>query len=140
MSSVASSDPIIRSAARWFWWIAALSLVNVVMFHSGSDTNFVIGLAMTTLASAVFAANVPAALGLAGLAIAFYLVVGFYAQRQKLWAFYLGLAVYILDGLIYVYFQDWMPVAFHALAAFFISKGILRTRELARGSLQAPTA
>lgn len=140
MSSVASSDPVIRSAARWFWWIAGLSLVNVVMFHSGSATNFVIGLAMTTLASAAFADNLPVAIALAGLTIAFYFVVGLFAQRQQLWAFYLGLAVYVLDGLIYAYFQDWMPVAFHGFVAFFIVKGIMRTRELARGSIPAPSA
>jgi len=140
MSSTAVSDPVVRSAARWFWWIAGLSLVNVVMFYSGSNTSFVIGLAMTMLASVVFAGNLPAAIGLAGVTIAFYLVVGFYAQQRMLWAFYLGLAVYVLDGLIYAYFQDWMSVAFHALAAFFIFKGIVRVRELARGSLEAPAA
>jgi hypothetical protein len=106
------------------------------MLYSGSNTNFVIGLAMTTLASVAFSSNLPVAIGLAGLTIVFYLVVGFYAQRQKLWAFYVGLAVYVLDGLIYVYFQDWMPVAFHGFAAFFIVKGIARTRAPRRAAAQ----
>ena len=127
-----SADPVIQSAARWFWWIAGLSLVNAVMFHSGSDVNFVVGLAMTTLASVAFAQNLPIAVALAAIMIGFYFLMGFYAQRRALWAFYLGLAVYALDALIYVLFQDWMSVAFHALAAFFIVKGVQRTRELAR--------
>ena len=126
------ADPVIQSAARWFWWIAGLSLVNAVMFHSGSDVNFVVGLAMTTLASVAFAQNLPIAVALAAIMIGFYFLMGFYAQRRALWAFYLGLAVYALDALIYVLFQDWMSVAFHALAAFFIFKGVQRTRELAR--------
>ncbi len=126
----ATTDPVVRSAARWFWWIAGLSLVNAVMFYSGSNTNFVIGLAMTTLASAAFAGNVPLAVALAALTIAFYGVIGYYAQAPKLWAFYLGLAVYVLDALIYVYVQDWMPVAFHGLAGYFIVRGILRARAL----------
>jgi hypothetical protein len=137
MSTSGNSDPIVQSAARWFWWIAGLSLVNTVLFHSGSSTNFVIGLAMTTLASAAFANNMPVAIGLAGITIGFYFLVGLYAQRSKLWAFYLGLAVYVLDGLIYVLFQDWMSVAFHGLAAFFIFKGIARVRELAQSTVQA---
>jgi hypothetical protein len=136
--SAVTSDPVVRSAARWFWWIAGLSLVNVVLFYSGSTASFVIGLAMTTLASVAFAGNFPVAVGLAGLTIAFYFVVGLYAQQQKLWAFYLGLTIYILDGLLYVFFQDWIPVAFHALAVFFIFKGIARVRALTAGSIQAP--
>jgi len=135
-----TTDPVVRSAARWFWWIAGLSLVNMVLFYSGSQTSFVIGLAMTTMASVMFAGSLPVAIALAGLTIAFYLVVGFHAQQQKLWAFYLGLAVYVLDGLIYVSLQDWMPVAFHALAAYFIFKGIARVRALAAASPQAPPA
>lgn len=139
MSSTTTADPVVRSAARWFWWIAGLSLVNVVLFYSGSNTSFVVGLAMTTFATVAFAGNLPVAIGLAGLTIAFYLVVGLYAQQQKLWAFYLGLAIYVLDGLIYAYFQDWMSVAFHGLAAFFIFKGITRARQLNRGSLEGPS-
>lgn len=124
-------DPVVQSAARWFWWIAGLSLVNTVMFHSGSDMSFVMGLAMTTLANAAFANVLPLALMLAGITIGFYFLMGLYAQRGKLWAFYLGLGVYIIDALIYLAFQDWMPVGFHVLAAFFIFKGIQRARELA---------
>ncbi len=135
-----ATDPIVRSAARWFWWIAGLSLVNLVMFYSGSNANFVIGLAMTTLASVVFAGNVPLAVAVAALTIAFYGLIGYWAQGQKLWAFYLGLAVYVLDGLIYVYVQDWMPVAFHGLAAYFIVKGIVRVRELRQAVPAAPPA
>jgi hypothetical protein len=113
--------------------------VNVVLFYTGSNTSFVVGLAMTMFASVAFASNLPVAIGLAGLTVAFYAVVGLYAQRQKLWAFYIGLAVYVLDGLIYAYFQDWMSVAFHALAAFFIFKGITRARQLNRTSLEGPS-
>jgi hypothetical protein len=51
--------------------------------------------------------------------------MGSQGARGKLWAFYVGLAVYALDALIYVSFQDWMPVAFHALAIFFIGRGAL---------------
>ncbi|HEV8691531.1 MAG TPA: hypothetical protein VGQ91_14620 [Ideonella sp.] len=124
------SDPIVQSAARWFWWIAGLSLVNTALFHAGSNLNFVIGLGMTTIASVVFAGNLPVAIGLAAVTIGFYFLMGWYAQRGKLWAFYVGIVVYVLDALIYVKFEDWMSVGFHALAIFFISKGIVRVREL----------
>jgi hypothetical protein len=50
------------------------------------------------------------------------------AQREQAWAFYLGLVVYALDALIYLRFQDWLPVAFHAYAIFAIFKGVARLR------------
>jgi hypothetical protein len=132
-------DPVVKSAARWFWWIAGLSLVNAVLFFSGSDTNFVVGLAMTTLASAAFASLMPVAIVLVGITVGFYFFVGLHAQRGKLWAFYAGLAVYAIDALIYLHFEDWMPVGFHALAGFFIVKGLMRARELARTPAAAAT-
>src|SRR5258706_7798546 len=88
MTTLASTDAAVLSAARWFWWIAGLSLVNTILFHSGSDTSFVVGLAMTTLASAIFKSNLPLAIGLAGVTIGFYFLMGLQAQRHKAWAFY----------------------------------------------------
>jgi len=109
-----------------------------VLFHSGSEVTFVIGLAMTTLASVIFEKNLVVAIGVAAVTIGFYFLMGLYAQRGRLWAFYVGLVIYAIDALIYAWAQDWMSVAFHVLAVFFISKGILRVRELSRAS--APEA
>jgi hypothetical protein len=125
-------DPIVRSAARWFWWIAGLSLVNAVLQVSGSDVNFVIGLAMTTLASAMVSVTKVIGLALIAITVGFYFLMGQQAQRGKLWAFYVGLAVYVVDALIYLRFEDWMSVGFHAFAIFCIFKGVMRLRELAR--------
>lgn len=128
-------DPVVQSAARWFWWIAGLSLVNAVMFFSGSDTNFVIGLAMTTIASVAFKAMPAVAAVLIALTVGFYFAMGHYAQRRKLWAFYLGLAVYAVDALIYAAVQDWMSAGFHVLAGYFIFKGV---GQIKRGPAVAP--
>jgi len=127
-----TEDPIVKSAARWFWWIAGLSLVNAVLLQAGSNVNFVLGLAMTTLAGVMFSAQLPIALALIAITIGFYFLMGLQAQRGKPWAFYLGLAVYVVDALIYLRFEDWMSVGFHAFAIFCIFKGVLRLRELAR--------
>ncbi len=123
MSSTTS--PIIQSAARWFWWIAGLSLVNTAMSLSGSDTSFVMGLGITAISDALFSDTKLVAFIIAAIAAAFFYFVGLQGTRRKLWAFYLGIIVYALDALIYLAFQDWMPVAFHGLALFFISKGAI---------------
>ncbi len=129
MQTSTTQDAIVLSAARWFWWIAGLSLVNTVLFHAGSDTNFAIGLGLTTLTNVLFAQQIAVSIAIAAVTIGFYFFVGLMAQRERLWAFYLGLGVYALDALIYVRFEDWMPVAFHALACFYIGKGAMRLRE-----------
>jgi hypothetical protein len=128
-SQTALTSPIVQSAARWFWWIAGLSLVNVALFQSGSKTSFVMGLGITALSDALFASNKPVGFVIDALAVGFFLLMGAQASRGKLWAFYVGLAVYALDALIYVTVQQWMPVAFHALAIFFIAKGAISLRQ-----------
>ena len=62
MNSSTTSDPIILNAARWFWWIAGLSLVNTVLFYSGSNTSFIVGLGLTTVAAVSFEHNVAVAI------------------------------------------------------------------------------
>jgi hypothetical protein len=123
-----STSPIVQSAARWFWWIAGLSVVNIVLFQSGSQANFVVGLGITAVSDVVFAANKPIGFVIDALAVGFFLWMGAQGSRGKLWAFYVGLAVYTLDALIYLSLKDWMPVAFHALAIFFIMKGVMALR------------
>jgi len=130
-STTHASDPVVRSAARWFWWIAGLSVVNTVLSHSGSDTNFVVGLGITAVSDAVFSQAKVIAFAIDAVAVGFFSFMGLKAMRGSAWAFYAGLAVYAIDALIYVRFQDWMPVAFHALAIFFIAKGVMRLREAA---------
>jgi hypothetical protein len=130
----AATLPVVRSAARWFWWIAGLSLVNIVMFQSGSQTSFVMGLGITTVSDVVYAGNKVVGFVIDAIALGFFVWVGFQAQSAKLWAFYLGVTVYVLDALIYAYVQDWMPVAFHGLAIFFIVKGILALQGAAKAT------
>ena len=129
MSTSNVTDPTVQSAARWFWWIAGLSVVNSVLAHSGSDTNFVLGLGMTLVADAVFVHAPVLAIAIDAIAVGLFFAFGLFGQRGKAWAFYVGLVLYVLDALIYVRFEDWMPVAFHALAIYFIGKGVLALRQ-----------
>src|SRR5262249_28704638 len=98
--SASASDPVVQSAARWFWWIAGLSVVNTVLAHSGSDSNFVIGLGITSVADAMFANAKIVAFVVDAIAVGFFFFMGLKAQAGKAWAFYVGLAAYALDALI----------------------------------------
>ncbi len=130
-----------RSGANWFFWIAGLSLVNSVVLLSGNDTHFVIGLGITLMADViakVAAENNPnVATLLTAAAFGFDLVValvmvlfGWLAQKRYQAMFALGMFLYLLDGLLYVWFQDWMSVGFHAFALFCMWSGLSSLRQL----------
>jgi hypothetical protein len=123
-----TARPAVTSGAHWFWWIAGLSIVNIALFQSGSDTSFVVGLSMTTFADAIFSEAKIIGFAIDAIIIGFFVFVGLRAKRGKLWAFYLGLVVYVLDALIYAAVGGWMSVAFHGLAIFYIVKGLIALR------------
>lgn len=131
------------TGASWFYWIAALSLVNTAILQSGGDRHFVIGLAVTTVVDAIAAAigqQHPDAASLArGLAIGFSVCVsivvvlfGWLSRKRLLWVFGLGMALYLLDGLLYLYFQDFLSAGFHAYVLFAMSRGYSAYRQMAR--------
>jgi len=121
-------DPVVQSSARWFWWIAGLSLTNMALLRTGTNTQLVVGLGVSMFADVAFGVNNPVGLAVAVLAMGFFVLMGRQAQRGRLWAFYLGIAAYALDGLLYANYRDWMPVAFHGLIIYFISRGVLALR------------
>src|SRR5262245_3912821 len=130
-----SDGSVSMSAARWFWWIAGLSLVNTVLAQTGNDANFVVGLGITAMADALFAGDKAVGFVVDAIAIGFFVLMGWQAQRGKLWAFYLGLGVYTLDALIYAALKDWLPVGFHALIIYFIAKGAMQLRAMQRATV-----
>lgn len=127
-AAIVSGTPGVASAARWFWWIAGLSLVNTVLLHSGSETSFVIGLGFTLIADVAFQALKPVAFALDALAIGFFALIGWLALRGHFWAFVVGALVYVADALIYLNFGDMMPFGFHLFALFFIVRGAFALR------------
>jgi hypothetical protein len=117
--------PGFQQGARWFWWIAGLSAVNVACDLSHAGFGFVLGLAFTQLAHAAFASNVAIALVVDALFIGGFYLIGLQAQKGRTWAFALGVLIYLCDGLLYLKFEAWLSVAFHAYALFQIGKAFL---------------
>ncbi len=125
---VAQSEPEVMRGANWFWWIAGLSVVNSIMIHSGSDRSFVIGLGFTLMADAIFKDYLLIALAIDVVALGIIAGFGFFARKGHLWAFVIGIVLYTLDAGIYLVLQDWMSVAFHGLALFYMGRGALQLR------------
>src|ERR1700761_1070036 len=129
VEQLAQRLPGFLSGARWFWWIAGLSAVNVACDLAHANVNFVLGLAFTLIAHGMFASQIGVALVVDALFIGGFWFIGQQAQKGRTWAFALGVVVYVIDGLIYLKYQDWMPVAFHALALFYIGKAFMSLQE-----------
>jgi hypothetical protein len=125
---IAEATPGVAGAARWFWWIAGLSLVNTVLIHSGSETSFVVGLGFTMMADVIFKSVKAVAFGIDAVAILFFFLMGRFALRGHVWAFVVGGVLYTLDACIYLYFKEFMPLGFHALALFYIGRGAFTLR------------
>jgi hypothetical protein len=136
---------MVRSGGTWFYYIAGLSLVNSILFWAGSNWSFVIGLGITDAANVIGHDGITGATGMA-IAIVFDLAVaggfaglGYLARKGTTWAFIVGMVVYLLDGLLLVWVTDWLSVAFHALALFYIVRGFRASRAL-RASAAPPPA
>lgn len=135
---IAESTGGVVNAARWFWWIAGLSLINTVLMHSGSDTSFVVGLGFTLIADAVFVEIPVIAYAFDAVVLGFFVFMGLFAQRGYIWAFVVGGFIYLLDALIYLYFGDYLALGFHAFALFQIVTGAIALRTALKEAANPP--
>lgn len=133
----------VRGGANWFFWIAGLSVLNSLAFLSGGDWGIVSGLgasevfhALAGAASIEGGASGPWLLAFAVVADLFaagvLAVAGLFARRRIESAFVLGTAFYTLDGLLFLFSPERLPVAFHAAALAGICVGYAALRRLRR--------
>jgi hypothetical protein len=115
-----------RSGGQWFYWVAALSLINAGVALAGQEWRFILGLGVTQLVQELAQESGGAAMkaGLVGLAVIG--IFGFLGQRAVAgyrWAFLAGMILYGLDGLIFLMVQDWVGVGFHAFVLAMVGRG-----------------
>ena len=131
------------TGANWFYWIAALSLVNTAMAHGGADRHFIIGLSVTAIVDAIALAigkeNPEVATLAMGIAIGFSVCVaavvilfGWLSRKRILWVFGIGMGLYLLDGLAYLALSDFLSAAFHGYALFSMYRGFGAYRQMAQ--------
>jgi hypothetical protein len=120
---------IVRSA-NWFYWIAGLSLVNLLSAIAGANFRFVIGLGFSEVLSEFAKDAVDA--GHSGVAMyagcvlltGFFAACGWLARRPSIVAFVIGMVAFAADTLIFVMSSDWLGVIFHGMALFYLWRGI----------------
>lgn len=125
-----------RKGTDWFFWIAGLSLINTITSLLNLKFSFIAGLAITQFIDAVaiqltknatdsgkiisFIVAFCIDLGIAGL----FILAGFLARKQYRWIVVAGMALYALDALVLLIFQDWIPFLFHGWALWNIWLGL----------------
>jgi len=118
-----------RSGARWFYWIAGLSVVNSIIGIAGGNLHFVVGLGITQAVDAIAKplGNPGMVLDLIinGVVAGIFALFGAFATKGQKWAFLTGMVLYSLDGLLLLAAKDLLSVGFHAYALFAISRGLM---------------
>ncbi|MDP4208109.1 MAG: hypothetical protein Q8928_04760 [Bacteroidota bacterium] len=123
----------IQKAANWFFWIAALSLINSLIYWLSTGMYFVVGLGVTQIVDGIVSGlmNGPSWIALIPnlMITGFFVFIGYRSRKYDKWAFVVGVVVYTLDALLYLYFKEWMAVGFHVFALVMISKGFFKVFE-----------
>lgn len=139
-----------RRSANWFFWVAALSVLNTVMIVAmKSETVMVLGLGITIVMDAVAAealaqggvslmAAIPLALNV--IAIGVFALLGWQARKLKAWPFYLGFALYALDSVLFIMAGDWIGIGIHAFVLFVLFTGMATVQTLRKAPPAAAAA
>jgi hypothetical protein len=129
-----SAPARLKSGARWFYWVAGLSLANTAAPFTGSHVHFVMGLGFTRIVD-VMAHRAGASATLPALAIdiliaAAFLIIGLWSSRCNQLAFGTGLVLYAADAALMLLARDYLSVAFHGLALFYMYRGFVAAQQL----------
>jgi hypothetical protein len=123
-----------RAGAKWFYWIAALSMINSIAVIAGGNFHFVVGLGVTSVVDA-FAKRVGSAGSVLDIVInsfvaGLFVLFGTFAVKAQRWAFLAGMTLYALDGLLLLGVKDVLGVGFHAYALLAIYRGYTAAKQV----------
>lgn len=147
-----SSESVRDSGAGWFYWIAALSLLNTILILFNSTHTMSLGLGATiavdfigkgaaeSVRSSVAVAVIRVVeLVLDALILGFFVLCGTKAKRGKSWAFVAGGVVLLLDMLLVLAFHLWISAALHLWALISIYAGWNANKKLLQAQSQQAT-
>jgi len=122
------AERVVKSGAGWFITIAALSAVNSILNMSSAQFHFIFGLGITevvdAIAKGVTNGGIVLDLIINGFIAGIFVLFWHFARKAQAWAFWVGMIVYALDGVIVLLFKDYLSAAFHAYALFRIYGGL----------------
>ncbi|MDF2530704.1 MAG: hypothetical protein K0Q65_285 [Clostridia bacterium] len=134
----------LRSSAHWFYWIAGLSLINTIVVLTGGSLNFIFGLGATQIIDSFAYYFAPEygsfityiAVALDVLIACIFILIGKFAGKRKKWAFITGMILYVLDGLVFLIWADYLSLGFHGFALYSIYLGLPAIKNLTEAERQ----
>src|SRR5436190_14418114 len=122
------AERVVKVGAGWFVTIAVLSMINSVLAMSGAGIRFIFGLGIAELVDILAhqAGQSGFALDLIinGFVAGVFVIFWNFARKGQQWAFLVGMALYALDGVVMLYFKDFLAVAFHGYGLYRIYSGM----------------
>jgi sterol desaturase/sphingolipid hydroxylase (fatty acid hydroxylase superfamily) len=133
----------LKGSASWFLMIAGLSVVNSILALSGAKVRFIFGLGFSqivdSLAHQAGSSGYVLDLIINGIIAGVFVLFWNFARQGQKWAWYLGMAIYAVDGVLLLLFKDYFAIAFHAYALYRMSSGLKLLPILDRLNQQSTT-
>jgi hypothetical protein len=121
-------EQALKASSSWFVVIAGLSLVNSVLSMAGASIHFIFGLGLTQIVDALAhdsgGAGIVLDLVINSLIAGVFVFFWHFARKGAKWAFFAGMALYVVDALILLAFKDILSVAFHGWALYRMYSGV----------------
>ena len=137
----------VKIGANWFYWIAALSLINSILILTGMQWSFIVGLGATQMVDGIAQVTIEehgASDVLKYIAFAIdlviagvYVIMGVFANKRIKAIFIVGMIIYALDALIFLLVGDFLSIAFHGYVLYCLFNSLKALNELQ--SLQPQT-
>jgi len=123
-----------RAGAKWFYWVAGLSMINSILVITGGNLHFVVGLGITSvvdgLAKRAGSAGSVLDIIINGCVAGVFVLFGTFAVKAHKWAFLFGMTLYAFDGLLLLGVKDFLGVAFHAYVLFALYRGYTAAQQV----------
>ena len=136
-----------KNGANWFYWIAALSVINSMIILLGGEISFIVGLGLTQIVDAIAwefknsgGMNLDVVFFLVSLFISgVFALFGYFSRKMMMGIYVTGMILYALDGLIFFLVGDWLSIGFHVFVLFSLYGG-LKALKVINDSRQSPYA
>jgi hypothetical protein len=129
-----------KAGANWFYWLAGLSIITSLIAFFNGGIGFIFSLGITRIIDAL-AAGVSEGLGGSSAAKVVALVLdlvitgifvlfGYLSNQKQIWAYLIGMIVFLMDGLLSLLFGEIINVLAHGFVLYFLIRGFMAGREM----------
>lgn len=124
-------NKLISGGASWFLLIGIISMLNIIFFATKQDVQFILGLGINYIILGV-ADGIKQSLGLNLFPIAYvltflistvFLFIWKNSKSESKTVYLIGLILYGLDSLIFVFSKEWWNLGFHIFAFLLLANG-----------------